>query len=146
MCQCGAVKTKHHMFLECLSTYTLHQLPLSSIHKILIDEDVILCSVFESLGFQGPNYYYSDIRIYPGAHLCSCWRRHVGFCLNTLFKWALSTLVVYVFSRLCMHMYYCCCFSLSSILCVKCILHVFYCFSLSSTLVEKVNGKQRHLF
>jgi len=49
ICQCGSIKTKLHIFFECLSTYTSRQMLISTFCKILVDENIISRSEFTKL-------------------------------------------------------------------------------------------------
>ena len=49
ICQCGSIKTKLHIFFECLSTYTSPQMLISTFCKILVDENIISRSEFTKL-------------------------------------------------------------------------------------------------
>jgi len=49
ICQCGAIKTEVHIFLECPSTYTSRQLLITNVSKILVEENIISHSEFAAL-------------------------------------------------------------------------------------------------
>ena len=49
ICQCGAVKTEGHMFLECPSTCTSRQMLTTNVSKILVEENVFSRSEFATL-------------------------------------------------------------------------------------------------
>jgi len=49
ICQCGSIKTELHIFLECPSTYTSRQMLISSVSKILVDENTFSHYEFTSL-------------------------------------------------------------------------------------------------
>jgi len=46
ICQCGAIKTEVHMFLECLSTCASRRMLFTNISKILAEENVFSYSEF----------------------------------------------------------------------------------------------------
>ena len=49
ICQCGAIKTEGHMFLECPSTCTSRQMLTTSVSKNLVEENVSSRSEFAAL-------------------------------------------------------------------------------------------------
>jgi len=49
ICQCGAIKTEGHMFLECPSTCTSRLMLTANVSKILVEENVFSRSEFAAL-------------------------------------------------------------------------------------------------
>ena len=49
ICQCGAIKTEVHMFLECPSTCVLCQMLFTNVSKILAEENVFSYPEFAAL-------------------------------------------------------------------------------------------------
>ena len=49
ICQCGAIKTEVHMFLECPFTCTSRRMLLTNVSKILAEENVFSRSEFAAL-------------------------------------------------------------------------------------------------
>jgi len=49
ICQCGAIKTEVHMFLECPSTYTSRQTLITNVFKVLVEENIFSHSEFTTL-------------------------------------------------------------------------------------------------
>jgi len=49
VCQCGAIKTEVHIFLECSSTYSSRQMLITNVSKILVEENIFSHSEFTTL-------------------------------------------------------------------------------------------------
>jgi len=49
ICQCGAIKTEVHMFLECPSACASRRMLFTNVSKILAEEDVFYYSEFAAL-------------------------------------------------------------------------------------------------
>jgi len=49
ICQCGAIKTEVHIFLECPSTCASHRMLFTNVSKILAEENVFSYSKFAAL-------------------------------------------------------------------------------------------------
>jgi len=49
ICQCGAIKTEVHKFLECPSTYTSRQMLITNVSKILVERNIFSHTEFAIL-------------------------------------------------------------------------------------------------
>jgi len=49
ICQCGAIKTEVHIFLECPSIYTSRQMLITNVCKILVEQNIFPHTEFSTL-------------------------------------------------------------------------------------------------
>ena len=80
ICQCGAIKTEVHMFLECPFTCASCQMLFANVSKILAEENVFSYSEFAALN----PAELVDIVLFGHLKLskspCAFLDRHVCFC------------------------------------------------------------------
>ena len=81
ICQCGAIKTEIHMFLECPSTCASRRMLFTNVSKILAEENVFSHSeLLHRIELNWSTYFSSDTLNCLKVRHCACLGRRVCFC------------------------------------------------------------------